>query len=254
MVAGNRGKIAPVEIIPAIDIRGGRCVRLDQGDYDRETVFADDPVEVAQRWEKAGAKRLHVVDLDGARDGKPQNEDVIRRVIEAVSVAVQVGGGVRDVSAIDRYVTAGADRVAIGTAAVKDQTTLVNAVSLFRGRIIVGVDARDGMVATEGWRETSAVRALDLVGQLSEFGVERIFYTDISRDGMLGGPNFPAIQEVVEHASGLPSPMAVIASGGVSAVEHLKRLRLIGVEGVIIGKALYTGALDITEALAAVQS
>ena len=243
-----------MEIIPAIDIRGGRCVRLDQGDYDRETVFADDPVEMAGRWEEAGAKRLHVVDLDGARDGKPQNEDVIRRVIEAVSVAVQVGGGLRDVAAIERYVTAGADRVAIGTAAVKDQTTLVNAVSLFRGRIIVGVDARDGMVATEGWRETSAVRALDLVGQLSEFGVERIFYTDISRDGMLGGPNFPAIQEVMEHAAGLPSPMAVIASGGVSAVEHLKRLRLIGVEGVIIGKALYTGTLDIAEALAAAKA
>ncbi len=243
-----------MEIIPAIDIRGGRCVRLDQGDYDRETVFADDPVEMAGRWEEAGAKRLHVVDLDGARDGKPQNEDVIRRVIEAVSVAVQVGGGLRDVAAIERYVTVGADRVAIGTAAVKDQTTLVNAVSLFRGRIIVGVDARDGMVATEGWRETSAVRALDLVGQLSEFGVERIFFTDISRDGMLGGPNFPAIQEVVEHAAGLPSPMAVIASGGVSAVEHLKRLRLIGVEGVIIGKALYTGALDIAEALAAAKA
>ena len=240
-----------MEIIPAIDIRGGRCVRLDQGDYKRETVFADDPVEVAQRWEKAGATRLHVVDLDGARDGKPQNEDVIRRVIEAASVAVQVGGGVRDVSAVDRYVKAGADRVAIGTAAVKDQTTLVNAVSAFRERIIVGVDARDGMVATEGWRETSEVRALDFVGQLSEFGVRRIFYTDISRDGMLGGPNFSAIQEVVEHASGLPSPMAVIASGGVSAVEHLKRLRRIGVEGVIIGKALYTGALDIGEALAA---
>lgn len=254
MVSGNREKIAPMEIIPAVDIRGGRCVRLDQGDYDRETVFADDPVEMARRWKKAGATRLHVVDLDGARDGKPHNEEVIRRVIEAVSVAVQVGGGLRDVSAIERYVKAGADRVAIGTAAVKDQTTLVNAVSLFRERIIVGVDARDGMVATEGWRETSAVRALDLIGQLSEFGVRRIFYTDIARDGMLGGPNFPALQEVVEHASGLPSPVAVIASGGVSAVEHLKTLRLIGVEGVIIGTALYTGALDIGEALAAAKS
>ena len=243
-----------MEIIPAIDIRGGRCVRFEQGDYDRETVFADDPLEMAQRWESAGAKRLHVVDLDGAREGKPRNEDVIRRVIESVSIAVQVGGGARDVAAIGRYVTAGADRVAIGTAAVKDQTTLVNAVSLFRERIIVGVDARDGMVATEGWRETSAVPALEFVGQLSDFGVERIFYTDISRDGMLGGPNFPAIQEVVEHASGLPSPMAVIASGGVSAVEHLERLRLIGVEGVIIGKALYTGDLDIGEALAAAKS
>ncbi len=243
-----------MEIIPAIDIRGGRCVRLDQGDYDRETVFADDPVEMVRRWEKAGAKRLHVVDLDGARDGKPQNEDVIRRVIEAASVAVQVGGGVRDISVIDRYLKAGADRVAMGTAVVKDQTTLVNAVSLFRRQIIVGVDARDGMVATEGWRETSAVPALDLVRQLSEFGVERIFYTDISRDGMLGGPNFPAIQEVMEHAAGLPSPMAVIAAGGITAVEHLKRLRLIGLEGAIIGTALYTGALDIGEALAAGES
>lgn len=242
-----------MEIIPAIDIRGGRCVRLDQGDYGRETVFADDPAAVAQRWEKAGATRLHVVDLDGARDGKPQNEDVIRRVIEAASVAVQVGGGVRDVSLIERYVNAGADRVAIGTAAIKDQAMLANAVALFRERVIIGVDARDGMVATEGWRETSEVRALDLVGQLSEFGVRRIFYTDISRDGMLGGPNFPAIQEVVAHAANLPSPMAVIASGGVSAVEHLKRLRQIGVEGVIIGKALYTGALDIGEALAAAE-
>ena len=254
MVAGNGDRITSMEIIPAVDIRGGRCVRLDQGDYERETVFADDPVAVAQRWEKAGARRLHVVDLDGARDGKPQNEDVIRRVIEAVSVAVQVGGGVRDISVIDRYVKAGADRVAMGTAAVKDQTTLVNAVSLFRERIIVGVDARDGMAATEGWRETSAVRALDLVQQLSEFGVERIFFTDISRDGMLGGPNFLAIPEVVEHAAGLPSPMAVIASGGVSTVEHLKRLRLIGVEGVIIGMALYTGALEIAEALAAAEA
>ncbi len=243
-----------MEIIPAIDIRGGRCVRLDQGDYDRETVFADDPVEAARRWQDAGATRLHVVDLDGARDGKPQNEDVIRRVIEAAEVAVQIGGGLRDISAIDRYVKAGADRVAIGTAAVKDQTTLVNAVSLFRERIIVGVDARDGMAATEGWRETSEVGALDLVRQLSEFGVQRIYYTDIARDGMLGGPNFPAIQEVMEHAAGLPSPMAVIASGGVSAVEHVERLRLIGVEGAIIGTALYTGALDIGDALAAAGS
>jgi phosphoribosylformimino-5-aminoimidazole carboxamide ribotide isomerase len=141
--------------------------------------------------------------------------------------------------------------VALGTAAVKDQTTLVNAVTLFRDRILVGVDARDGMVATEGWTETSEVRALDLVQQLSEFGVVRIFYTDVSRDGMLGGPNFPGIQEVVEHAAGLPSPMAVIAAGGISTIEHLQRLRMIGVEGAIVGKALYTGALDLREALAA---
>ncbi|HVP04051.1 MAG TPA: 1-(5-phosphoribosyl)-5-[(5-phosphoribosylamino)methylideneamino]imidazole-4-carboxamide isomerase [Dehalococcoidia bacterium] len=241
-----------MEIIPAIDIRGGRCVRLDQGDYDRETVFADDPVEVARRWEGAGATRIHVVDLDGARDGVPRNEDVIRNVIACVDIAVQVGGGMRDVAIIGRYLEAGADRVAIGTAAVKDPTVLLHALGIFGGeRIFVGVDARDGMVATEGWRETSGVRALELLAQLSEYGVRRIFYTDIASDGMQKGPNFPVIQEVVEHAAGFRFPMAVIASGGVSSVTHLERLKLIGVEGVIIGKALYTGTLDIGEALAA---
>src|SRR5438445_232798 len=200
-------------IIPAIDIRGGRCVRLDQGDYDRETVFADDPLKMARRWQIAGAKRLHVVDLDGARDGVPRNEDLIRRLIANVDIAVEVGGGMRDVAVIGRYVQAGADRVAIGTAAIKDQTMLVNALAMF--------------------------------------GERRIFYTDISRDGMLGGPNFPAIQEVVEHAAGLPSSMAVIASGGIATVEHVQRLKMIGVEGAIIGKALYTGALDLGEAIAA---
>jgi len=241
-----------MEIIPAIDIRGGRCVRLEQGDYDRETVFGDDPPAIARRWEKAGAHRLHVVDLDGARDGHPVNSDVIREVIHSVSIAVQVGGGIRDVSVIDGYLKVGADRVAIGTAAVKDQTMLVNAVSLFRDLILVGVDARDGMVATEGWLDQSDLRALDLVQQLSEFGVARIFYTDIGRDGLQEGPNFAAINEVVEHTAGLPSPIAVIASGGVTTVEHLERLSLIGVEAAIVGKALYTGTLDLGEALRAV--
>jgi phosphoribosylformimino-5-aminoimidazole carboxamide ribotide isomerase len=239
-----------MEIIPAVDIRGGMCVRLDQGDYARETVFGTDPVAVAKRWERAGARRLHVVDLDGAREGTPRNTDVIRRLLAAVSPRVEVSGGIRDITAVQAYFDAGADRVALGTAAVKDQTTLVNAVSLFRDRILVGVDARDGMVATEGWLETSEMRALDLVQQLSELGVQRIFYTDISRDGMQSGPNFPAINEIVEHAGGLPSPMAVIASGGVSTIEHLRRLRAIGVEGAIVGKALYTGALDLREVLA----
>lgn len=239
-----------MEIIPAIDIRGGVCVRLEQGDYARETVFDADPVAVAQRWQQAGAGRLHVVDLDGAREGAPRNEDVIRRLLSATAASVEVSGGVRDIEVIQRYLDAGADRVALGTAAVKDQTTLVNAVSLFRERILVGVDARDGMVATEGWLETSSMRALDLIQRLCELGVRRIFYTDISRDGTESGPNFPAINEVVEHAGGLPSPMAVIASGGVSSIEHLRRLKAIGVEGAIIGKALYTGALDLRAALA----
>jgi len=241
-----------MEIIPAIDIRGGRCVRLEQGDYARETVFGDDPPAMARRWEQAGAHRIHVVDLDGARDGLPVNAELIREVIHSVSIAVQVGGGIRDVSVIDAYLKAGADRVALGTAAVKDQTTLVNAVSLFRDLILVGVDARDGMVATEGWLDQSEVRAMDLVQQLSEFGVARIFYTDVGRDGLLGGPNFGATSEIVDLASGLPSPMAVIASGGVRSIRDLQQLASIGVEGAIVGKALYTGALDLEEALRAV--
>jgi phosphoribosylformimino-5-aminoimidazole carboxamide ribotide isomerase len=241
-----------VEVIPAIDIRGGKCVRLEQGDYARETVFGEDPAAMAVRWEAAGATRLHVVDLDGARDGRPGNSDVIERVLGAVSVPVQVGGGIRDIATAERYLSAGADRVVLGTAAVKDQTTLVNAVALFRERVMVGVDARNGMVATEGWVETSDVRATDLVRRLSEFGVARIFYTDILRDAQLGGPNFDAIAEMVRVAAELPSPVSVIASGGISSVEDLRRLGTIGVEGAIIGKALYTGALDLGDALAAV--
>jgi phosphoribosylformimino-5-aminoimidazole carboxamide ribotide isomerase len=243
-----------MEIIPAVDIRGGRCVRLEQGDYARETVFGEDPVEMARRWESEGATRIHVVDLDGARTGHPVNTDAIHAILAAVPVAIQVSGGIRDVAITDSYLKAGAARVALGTAAVKDQTTLVNAVSLFRDRIIVGVDSRDGMVATEGWTDQSELSALELVKQLSEFGVARIFYTDISRDGLLSGPNFTAIHEVVEHAAGLPSPMAVIAAGGVSTIEHLKRLQLIGVEGAIIGKALYTGDLHLGEAVRAVSA
>jgi phosphoribosylformimino-5-aminoimidazole carboxamide ribotide isomerase len=240
-----------MEIIPAIDIRDGRCVRLDQGDYNRETVFADDPVEVARRWQAAGAKRIHVVDLDGARDGEPKNEEVVRDVIANVDIAAQVGGGLRDLSVIGRYVDAGADRVALGTVAVKDPTVLLQALGVFGEKIFVGVDARGGLVALEGWRETSEVSAMELLERLSEYGVRRIFYTDIASDGMQKGPNFPAIQEVVEHAAGFRFPMAVIASGGVSTVSHIERLKLIGVEGAIIGKALYTGTLDIHEALAA---
>jgi len=238
-----------MEIIPAIDIRGGRCVRLEQGDYARETVFGDDPPAMARRWEQAGARRLHVVDLDGARDGHPVNADLIRELIHSVSIAVQVGGGVREVSVVDAYLKAGADRVVLGTAALKDQDTLVGAVSLFRDLILVGVDARDGMVATEGWLDQSEVRAVDLVQQLSEFGVARIFYTDVGRDGLLGGPNFDAIAQIVEHASSLPSPLAVIASGGVSSVQDLQQLASMGVEGAIVGWAFYTGALDLEEAL-----
>ena len=243
-----------MEIIPAIDILGGKCVRLDQGDYDRETVFDDDPVAAAARWIAQGATRLHVVDLDGAKDGTPRNSDTVARILAAVSVPVQVSGGIRDVATVDDLVDLGADRVVMGTAAIKDQTALLNAVTLFRDRMIVSVDARDGLVRTEGWTEGSEVRALDLVRDLSELGVRRIVYTDISADGMLGGPNFASIGGVLEFVSGLPSQMSVIAAGGVSSVEHVRELASMGVEAAIVGKALYTGALDLREAVAAAAS
>ena len=241
-----------MEIIPAIDIRDGRCVRLEQGDYARETVFDDDPFAVARRWQEAGARRLHVVDLDGAREGGLRNEDSVRTILSSVSVPVQVGGGIRDIATIQRYLGAGADRVILGTTAVKDQTTLMNAIVLFRERIIVGVDARAGVIATEGWLEASTVAATDLVKQLSEMGVSRIVYTDIARDGLLAGPNFEAILELLEFISGLPSPVRVIAAGGLSSIDDLRRLSVMGVEGAVVGRAVYTGAMDLAAALAAV--
>lgn len=241
-----------MEIIPAIDIRGGKCVRLDQGDYARETVFDEDPAGVATRWESLGAQRLHVVDLDGALEGTPRNSGVITQILTTVSVPVQVSGGIRDVATVDDLVGLGADRVVMGTAAIKDQTTVLNAITLFRDQIVISVDARDGFVRTEGWTEGSEVRAYDLARDLSEMGCRRIVYTDISADGMLSGPNLGAIAGMLEFVSGLPSPLAVIAAGGVSSVEHLRELARLGVEGAIVGKALYTGALDLRAALDAV--
>jgi phosphoribosylformimino-5-aminoimidazole carboxamide ribotide isomerase len=242
-----------MQIIPAIDIRGGRCVRLAQGDYNREIVFGDDPSAMAARWQDGGASRIHVVDLDGAREGRPVNAEVIQAICATATVPVQVGGGIRDIATIDQYLNCGAERVVLGTAAVNDQTTLLNAITLFRDRIIVGIDARNGMVATEGWLETSSLAATVLVHQLAEIGVSRIICTDISRDGMPAGPNFDAISILVDQASHLPSPIAVIASGGVSSLEHVQRLSALGVEGAIIGTALYTGAIDLKEALASLR-
>ncbi len=243
-----------MEIIPAIDIRGGRCVRLEQGDYARETVFDDAPLAVAQHWQNAGAKRLHVVDLDGARDGQPRNEGTVRAILGASRVPVQVGGGIRDIAAIQRYLEAGADRVILGTTAVKDQTTLVNAAVLFRERLAVGVDARDGAVATEGWTETSTIQATDLVQQLSEMGVARIIYTDILRDATLTGPNLAAVHHLLQFISGLPSRVHMLVAGGLSSIEDLRRLAELPVEGAIIGKALYTGDINLAQAITAVQS
>jgi phosphoribosylformimino-5-aminoimidazole carboxamide ribotide isomerase len=237
-----------VEVIPAVDIRGGRCVRLYQGDYDRETVFSEDPVAMARRWEQLGASRLHVVDLDGARAGQPVNNRVIEGMLSAVGLPVQVAGGIRQLDVISRYLEMGADRVILGTAAVHDQPLVGRACAAFPEAVAVAVDARRGRVETAGWREASGETPEGLMRRLAELGVPRFIFTDIARDGTLRGPNFAAIGRLV-RAFRTP----VIASGGVTTVEHLRRLARLGVEGAIVGRALYDGGLELAEALRAVQ-
>ncbi len=243
-----------MEIIPAIDIRGGRCVRLVQGDYDRETVFADDPAAAAWRWRDAGAKRLHVVDLDGAREGRAVNADSVWRILAAVDVPVQLGGGLRDLETVGGYLEAGVERVVLGTAAVKDQALLASALARFPGRIVVGVDARDGIVVTEGWRDASGITASDLVQQLTGMGVPRVIYTDTLRDGTLTEPNLAALEALLSDPEIRAAGLQIIYSGGVSTIDHLRRLAETGVEGAIVGRALYTGDIDLAEALAAIQT
>ncbi len=239
-----------MEIIPVVDIRGGRCVRLVQGDYERETVFADDPAAAARRWRDAGAKRLHVVDLDGAREGRAVNATSVERIVAAVDVPVQLGGGLRDLETIGGYLEAGVERVVLGTAAVKDQALLASALARYPGRIVVGVDARDGIVVTEGWRDASGITASELVQQLTGMGVPRVIYTDTLRDGTLTEPNFDALETLLSERQHL----RIIYAGGVSKIDHLRRLAKTDVEGAIVGRALFTGDIDLAEALAAIQT
>ena len=236
-----------MEVIPAVDVRGGRAVRLHQGDYDRETVFDDDPVAAAARWVEQGARRVHVVDLDGAREGRQANGEVTRAIVQGVDAAVQVGGGIRDMETLRATLDLGAARVVLGTAAVRDPQLLRDAVALARDRLIVSVDARDGLVRVEGWTEGSDVEAAAFVRELAAIGVERIVYTDIDRDGVSGSPNFEAYESLVAATS-----MAVIAAGGVTAVDDLRELARCGVEAAIIGRALYSEDIRLPEALAAV--
>lgn len=235
-----------MEVIPAIDLRGGRCVRLVQGDYDRELAFSDDPVAVARRWVDEGASRLHVVDLDAARGGQPVNAAIVRAVIDAVAVPVQVAGGVRDLDAVERWLAAGADRVVLGTAVVRDPQLAGEACRRHGERIVVSIDARDGVVAMEGWTEASDVRAEELLGRLAGLGVRRFVYTDIGRDGTLTSPNFETLASLVAATDA-----AIIAAGGVAEVAHLVQLASLGVEAAIVGLALYDGRVRLPEALAA---
>ena len=235
-----------MEVIPAIDMRGGRCVRLYQGDYDRETVFSDDPASVALEWQELGAPRLHVVDLDGAATGVQTNLDALRLICEAVSVPIQTGGGIRDMDSARRVLDMGVQRFILGTSAVEEPSLVERACSQFGAEaVVVGVDARDGMAAIRGWRETTSVSALDLIRSMTGLGARRFVYTDISRDGTLSSPNFGAIENIARGCD-----VSLVVSGGVSSPEHVERLASLGVEGVIIGRALYTGDVDLREAIA----
>jgi phosphoribosylformimino-5-aminoimidazole carboxamide ribotide isomerase len=241
-----------MEVIPAIDLLEGKCVRLYQGDYSQSQVFDENPVAVAQQWVDQGATRLHVVDLDGAKAGKPANLQAIAAIVQAVSVPIQVGGGLRDRTSVSQLLELGVGRVILGTIAVKQPQLVAELCGEFPGKIIVGIDARNGKVATDGWLETSSVAATDLAHQMAQLGAAAIIYTDIHRDGTLSGPNIPALRELAESIA-----IPVIASGGVSSLTDLLSLlslEPIGVNGVIVGRALYTGDVSLKEAISAVGS
>jgi phosphoribosylformimino-5-aminoimidazole carboxamide ribotide isomerase len=234
--------------IPAIDIRDGRCVRLVQGDYARERVYADDPVAMAQHWAEQGAQRLHVVDLDGARDGTRPNRHTIQRLLAELSIPVQVGGGVRSLQTAQELLDDGADRVVIGTAAAEHLDDLGQWLhELGPERVVIGVDARNGLVATHGWTDTTQLDAAQFCHTLADEGVIRILYTDISRDGTLEGPNIAAVKTLAEREPRLN----ILASGGVARVDDLRALAEAGAEGAIIGTALYDGRLTLDAVLAA---
>jgi phosphoribosylformimino-5-aminoimidazole carboxamide ribotide isomerase len=243
-----------MHLIPAIDLKDGQCVRLRQGDMDQSTVFSADPIEVARHWRDQGAERLHLVDLNGAFAGQPRNQAAIRGILSAVGqdMAVQLGGGIRDLDTIEQYLDVGLDFAIIGTAAVKNPGFLRDACSAFGGHIVVGLDARDGKVATDGWSKLTGHDVVDLAKKFEDYGVESIIYTDIGRDGMLTGINVQATLRLAQ-ASSVP----VIASGGLSGLDDIRALHAVryeGVEGVICGRAVYTGDLDYREALALVQT
>ena len=232
-----------MKLIPAIDLRGGRCVRLRQGDYDRETIFDDDPAAPAERWVDEGAECLHLVDLDGARDGRPVNVDAVRRILDRVSVPCQLGGGVRDEATIATWLEAGIARVVIGTKALESPDWFRTMVKKYPDRLILGLDARDGRVATHGWLAESTVEAADLAAKLDDLPLGGIVFTDISRDGMLEGPNLAATEALARRVKN-----RVIASGGVGTLDDLARLAALPIWACIVGRALYEGRFRLSEA------
>ncbi|MFH0942151.1 MAG: 1-(5-phosphoribosyl)-5-[(5-phosphoribosylamino)methylideneamino]imidazole-4-carboxamide isomerase [Chloroflexota bacterium] len=235
-----------MEIIPAIDIRGGKCVRLYQGDYSREIVFSEDPVDTALRWQSLGAPRLHLVDLDGAQTGEIVNLATIKEIVGSVLVPTELGGGIRRLETVEQALKIGVERVVIGTAAVENPDLVTEACRRFGESVAVSIDARDGKLATHGWLKQTEIAATDFVRSMVRIGVKRFIYTDINRDGTLTEPNFSAIFELLESTR-----LPIIASGGISRLIHIKILKRLGVSAAIIGKALYTGDINLKQALAA---
>ena len=238
-----------MEVIPAIDIRGGRCARLFKGDYAQETVFDNDPVDAALRWVDTGARRLHVIDLDGAKDGMRVNADTVRRIVSAVDVPVQMGGGIRSVDDADAVMQMGVELAIFGTAAVENPDAVEESVEKFGSdHVCVSVDAKDGMVRTRGWLSETSIRATGLLNQMaSERNVRHFIYTDTTRDGTLSHPNFETVQEVVREIE-----YPIMVAGGIATVEDVVRLRDIGARAAITGMAIYTGSLDLADAIRAV--
>ena len=235
-----------MQIWPAIDLRGGKCVRLQQGDYNRETVFSDDPVEMALRWRDAGTRYLHLVDLDGARDGSQTNADVIRRIVAETGLECQVGGGVRSDETVERLLGCGLRRVIVGTRALREPDWFASLADRWPGQLVLGIDARDGRVATDGWLETSETKAVDFAKSMAEqtSNVAAIVYTDIAKDGMLSGPNFEQLADM-QAATSIP----VVASGGVTTAEDVQQLVSMNTHAAIIGRAIYDGQIDLPQLL-----
>jgi phosphoribosylformimino-5-aminoimidazole carboxamide ribotide isomerase len=234
-----------MEIIPAIDLKGGKCVRLYQGDYNKETIFSEDPLAVSLKWQSLGAKRLHLVDLNGAASGKPENIKVIEKIIESIDIPVQLGGGIRDEITVEKMLNIGISRVIMGTAACQQPELIEQLSQKYGEAIIVSIDARDGLVAIGGWLESTSINEIDLALQMKSLGIKRILYTDIKRDGTLTEPAYDSIRKLI-NTTNIP----LIAAGGISRLEHLRKLAEIGAEGAVIGRALYTGDIDLREALA----
>ncbi len=235
-----------MEIYPAIDLFEGKVVRLQKGDYDKMTVYNDDPIAQAATFEKEGVKNLHIVDLEGAKNGDAPNIGTIKKMLSKINLFTEIGGGIRNIETVKKYLDAGANRVILGTAAVKNDNFLKEAVSLFRDKIAVGIDLKDGMVAINGWTEKTDINGVDFCKKMENIGVKTVICTDISKDGMLKGANVELYEKLSEINN-----VKIIASGGVSDIEDIKKLKKTGVSGVIIGKAYYVGQIHLKEALEA---